>query len=281
MVFVSSSCVKTTNIADSIRILAEAGFRNIELSGGTDHYDGILQDVTELKQQYGLNILCHNYFPPPPLHFTLNLASLHDDIYNASMDFVAEAIRFSAAVGADKYGFHAGYFIDPVPAELGKPISKSQVANREKAGERFCGAFNNLERIDPSVRLYIENNVISHANFQTYSGNPLMLTGYEEYVELQKKIRFRLLLDIAHLKVSCVTMGRDFEQELASLLRVSDYIHLSDNDGRADQNLGLSREQGITSMLGKYDLSGKTITLEVYEDIQKLKDSHQIIQSML
>ena len=65
MIYVSSSCVRADKIKDSVLTLVENGFRNIELSGGTNYYDGFDQDLLELKEKFDINFQCHNYFPPP------------------------------------------------------------------------------------------------------------------------------------------------------------------------------------------------------------------------
>ena len=42
-------------------------------------------DLLELKKQHDLNFLCHNYFPPPPAEFVLNIASLDDQVSEMSV----------------------------------------------------------------------------------------------------------------------------------------------------------------------------------------------------
>lgn len=41
MIYVSSSCIRNNNIAEIICSLSEKGIRNIELSGGTEYYEGM------------------------------------------------------------------------------------------------------------------------------------------------------------------------------------------------------------------------------------------------
>ena len=48
MVYVSSSCIKKSSIVEVIQRLVDNGFRNIELSGGTDYYDGIQMDLINM-----------------------------------------------------------------------------------------------------------------------------------------------------------------------------------------------------------------------------------------
>ena len=94
MIYVSSSCVKHNKIKDSVQDLVNNGFRNIELSGGTEYYDGFIDDLIALKKEYSLNYMCHNYFPPPKEPFILNLASLDDDIYARSLNHFKKTIKF-------------------------------------------------------------------------------------------------------------------------------------------------------------------------------------------
>ena len=71
MIFVSSACLRNKKIKDSVKELADNGFTNIELSGGTEYYDNFEVDLLNLKKDYNLNYQCHNYFPPPKNHFVL------------------------------------------------------------------------------------------------------------------------------------------------------------------------------------------------------------------
>ena len=110
MIFVSSSCVKNKKIKDSVEELAKAGFKNIELSGGTVFYENFENDLLELKEKYSLNYRCHNYFPPPKKSFVLNLASLSDDTFQMSFDHLEKVVALSNRLKADKFAFHAGFF---------------------------------------------------------------------------------------------------------------------------------------------------------------------------
>ena len=65
MIYISTSCVKNNSIKKSIKQIVDFGYTNIELSGGTDYYPEIVDDLVSLKDKYNLNFICHNYFPPP------------------------------------------------------------------------------------------------------------------------------------------------------------------------------------------------------------------------
>ena len=92
MIYISSACIKSDKISESISILAESGFRKIELSGGTKYYKDYEKDLVFLQQKYNLNYLVHNYFPPPEEPFVLNLASTNDHIYHSSIELYKKAI---------------------------------------------------------------------------------------------------------------------------------------------------------------------------------------------
>jgi len=282
MIYVSSSCVNHPKIKDSIKELVNHGFKNIELSGGTKYYDGFIDDLLELKDKYNLNYLCHNYFPPPQKDFVLNLASLNDDIYYTTIEHLTKSIDLSTKLGAKKFGFHAGFFIDINVSEIGRQISKNTIYDKQKALERFCNGYKYLSLQSKNLELYIENNVYSITNYNTYNGNNIfMLTSQKEFNELKNYINFKLLLDIAHLKVSCNSLKNNFELELKTLLSLSDYIHISDNDSLHDLNNTLKADSNIITLLKNENLDNKDFTLEIYDNITSIKKSYDILKELI
>lgn len=282
MIYVSSSCVKHKKIKDSVLDLVRNGFKNIELSGGTEYYEGFDKDLLELQDKHNLNYLCHNYFPPPTEHFVLNLASLNDTIYNNSFEHIKKSIELSQKLGADKFGFHAGFFIDIKVSEIGKKISKEALYNTDEAVHRFCQAIKKLSIIAEDIKLYIENNVFSSTNYKTYQGeNFFMLTNSNDFYKLKDEINFNLLLDVAHLKVSAHTLNLNFEDELSHMIKYSDYIHISDNDGLHDLNRPLTIDSNLVNLLKTSDLKNKDFTLEIYDKMDKIKETHEILQKVI
>ena len=117
-----------------------------------------------------------------------------------TFDHHLEAIELSKKLGANKFGFHAG-FIDPRVRELGKKLSKDSIVNKDEAIDKFCNGFDKLKELAGTLKLYIENNVFSITNYKTFEGiNACMLTNFTEYQQLKKKINFNLLLDVATSK---------------------------------------------------------------------------------
>ncbi len=278
MIYVSSSCVKHAKIRDSVQELAENGFQNIELSGGTEYYENFERDLIELKGEYNLNYRCHNYFPPPKKPFVLNLASLNDETFQMSFDHLKKVVALSNRLGADKFAFHAGFFIDIKLSEIGKKLSRDNLFDEKEAVERFCNAYKIIKKQAKNVSLFIENNVFSKTNADTYDGeNPFMMTNFNEYKSLKEKIDFNLLLDVAHLKVSAKTLRLDWEEEFENMMSVSSYIHVSDNDGFHDLNNQLTKTSSLLSMLKQSDTKNKDFTLEIYDEMNVIKKSYEVL----
>ena len=279
MIFISSSCVKSSTIKDSVLALALEGFKNIELSGGTEYYDGYLQDIFELRKKYSLNYLVHNYFPPPKKHFMLNLASLNDERYKQSIEQCKQAISICKKMDIKKYGVHAGFLIDFLPSEAGKNIELRDVGDLTKSLQRFGDAWMELkETAGENVELYVENNVFSKSNLDTYkTSNPFLLTDYSSWLDFSERIDSELLLDLAHLKVSSKSLGLSFSDQVDKMISLTDYYHISGNDSLHDKNHSILSDQEMIKILEKYQWNNKTITLEIYNDMKGLHKSHELI----
>lgn len=283
MIYVSSSCVKAQTIKEAIEILVSSGFKNIELSGGTQYYPEIERDLLDLKSKFNLNYLCHNYFPPPQKNFVLNLASMDSQIYQESLSHLHKLIQLSSRLGAEQLGFHAGFFLNIKANELGKIITTENIEDPALSTEQFCNAYRILDDYAAQfgVRLYVENNVYALSNAQRYDFKEVfMLTGFEGYQALNSKIDFQPLVDLAHLKVSSKVMKKDFQAEAAQFLQVSDYIHVSDNDGDSDLNWSLQKDSDIYFALQNQKLHDKTITLEIYQPLEKIQESYALLEGL-
>jgi sugar phosphate isomerase/epimerase len=278
MIYISSSCVNNAKIGDSVEELATNGFQNIELSGGTKFYENFENDLLELKDRYKLNYRCHNYFPPPKKPFVLNLASLNDETFQTSFSHLQKVVSLSNRLGANKFAFHAGFFIDIKLNEIGKKLSRDNLFDKKKAIERFCKAYIDIKSQSKNISLFIENNVFSRTNADTYDGeNPFMMTNFNEYKSLKEKIDFNLLLDVAHLKVSAKTLKLNWDEEFEKMMSVSSYIHVSNNDGFHDLNNQLTKSSILTSMLKQSDTQNKDFTLEIYDGMDAIKRSHEAL----
>jgi sugar phosphate isomerase/epimerase len=138
------------------------------------------------------------------------------------------------------YSFHAGFRINPLVSELGRRIRRRELCDRATALHQFGENMLLLaeEARREGVTLLVENNVLSAVNMATFGEDPLLLTHPDEIATFMGEMpaHVRLLLDVAHLKVSARTLGFD---PVAAHAKVEPWIrgyHLSDNDGTADSN---------------------------------------------
>jgi len=280
MIYISTSCVTHKKIKDSVQELAMNGFLNIELSGGTEYYDNFEKDLLELKYKYNLKYRCHNYFPPPEKHFVFNLASLNDKVFETSFNHLLKLSALSEVLESNIVSFHAGFYIDIDINEVGKKLSLDKLFCKEKSIERFCKAYKDIKNQKKNLSFYIENNVYSKINSETYNkANPFMMTNFSEYKSLKKKIDFNLLLDLAHLKVSSKTLNTNWEKEFENMMNETDYIHISENDGLSDLNYGLKKSSKLISILTNFKTHDKDFTLEVYDGMSSIKNSYEILSS--
>jgi sugar phosphate isomerase/epimerase len=280
MIFVSSSCVKGNYIKDSVSTLAKAGFKNIELSGGTEYYTDLEIDLLRLKDKYELNYLLHNYFPPPPQnHFVINLASLDSDIYECSIAQCKTAIELSKILGGKKYAMHAGFLVDIRKEEIGSKITFTDLNDSKKAVQKMKEAWKILkDTADDQVELYLENNVYSKTNKKTFlNNNPFLFSNYEGMLTLKSQMEFQPLLDLAHLKVSTNVLGLNFKDQIEQIIPFTDYLHISGNDGFHDQNLGISDEIIMLEMLKKHGIRDRTITIEIYGNMADLIIANEML----
>ncbi|WP_306591078.1 sugar phosphate isomerase/epimerase [Geothrix sp. 21YS21S-4] len=282
MIFVSTSCVRARKIDEAVIFLAEAGFTNIELSGGTQYYPSWKNDLLKLARLYNLTYRCHNYFPPPERHFVLNMASQDQNLRQRSIAFHLDAIRHAADLGSDTYSYHAGFYVEIQPNEIGKPLDARTAASTELAELLYFQGHERVAREGErlGVRLFIENNVLGRANFITFQVIPFMLLTWEDAERLRAKYSFDLLVDLAHLKVTCGSLGLDFQAQARRFLTEAEYVHISDNDGFEDTNDGLLSESDVLEVLAKTRFLSRHITLEVYRDLPTISHSHRLVEGL-
>jgi len=199
-----------------------------------------------------------------------------------SLNHLKKALKLTRLLDGQKFGLHAGFFVDRPVNEIGQRFGKSEIYDKKKALKRFIDGFQVLKKKFSAIDLYIENNCYSESNGQVYGSEiPFMLLKFDDYKELQNEIDFNLLLDIGHLMVSANTCGFDFNNELQAMFDSSDYIHISNNDTKHDQNLGLTDKSRLFKSLNSCNWKNKTISLEIYEGMEALKNTYSIVSSLL
>lgn len=282
MIYVSSSCIQEKSIEHSIRALVDEGYQNIELSGGTDYQEDALEVLLKLKEELNVNYLLHNYFPTPVSPFVLNLASLDENTSRLSIENIKKSIDWSVKLGAEVFAFHAGFLLNIPLIQIGKKIGKTDLFDEVLAYEKFSKNLYLVQEYNNNrVNLYVENNVLSLPNYESFcSKDPFFFTSSNNLIDMKLPKNFGLLLDVAHLKVSCQTLGLNFNLELNKLYDKTSYIHISDNCGSVDSNDQLEEGSLLYESLSEMWVAGKTITIEVYSGLKNLKKTHETIEKL-
>jgi len=131
------------------------------------------------------------------------------------------------------------------------------------------------------VKILLENNVISEANFKELGTNPFLMTDHFETIEMMNATdnNVGLLVDVAHLKVSSQSEGFCRNEYLESTADFTFAYHFSDNNGKFDSNEPVSVDSWFWPYVRK-DLN--YYTLEVYNnDLKLLKEQVQLARIML
>jgi len=256
---------------EEINDLAIENNFNIEFSSGMPYFENTEKLFLNSKVKFKLP---HNYFPAPKIPFVLNLASSNIEIRQKSIDHCINGIKLAKAVNAPFFSAHAGFCIDPNPSELGQRIKYSTDFDKNKHWQLF---FESLYRILDVANQYeidflIENNVIAPFNLVD-NINPLLCCDSDEINYLFSEIgsdRLFLLLDTAHLKVSCKTLNLDLIATFKAVKTYIKAIHHSDNDGFKDTNDRLTQEYWFLPFLADFKkmvnvLEVKNISVEEIE----------------
>lgn len=278
--FVSTSGTRSNSL-HAASALAENGFKNIELSGGS--YVADLESELEMLMGHTDAIMLHNYFPPPQEPFVFNLASSNPETIALSVSLAKFAIDISAKNSFNFFGIHAGFLMDPQVSELGNKIQATKLANRESALEIFTQNALDLSAYADSqnVKILVENNVLSEENMRSFGENPFLLSSTEEISNFFENNgdEIGFLLDLGHFNVSTNTLDEPREH---SLERINQYVvgyHLHDNSRLTDQHLSLTNNSWFLNYLNPKAIFG---TLEIHsQDIREIQNSIRILEGVL
>ncbi len=279
-IYISTGSIKNKSIQQSIDYLSENGIKNIELSGG-QHDPDIFQKLKSYKNK--INFMLHNYFPPPKVPFTLNLATLNDEIFEQSRNHIVNSIRISSKLEIPYYSFHAGFLIDPNPKELGKKITSQKKNDENIATKVFLERVNEFANLGKKegVKILIENNVINKQNLKTFNGNPFMMTSIKQTENLVKYLpnNVYILLDLAHLKISSRTLDFSASEFLKKFDNKIKAYHISDNSGDLDTNDVVTKNSWFWQYLKK-DKAYYTFELKT-ENTNIIKDQIKMLRKFI
>tara|TARA_B100000287_G_C20653344_1_gene787725 strand:- start:1120 stop:1968 length:849 start_codon:yes stop_codon:yes gene_type:complete len=280
MIYISTGGFYNRNAYETSLEFQQNGIYNIELSGGLFE-SSLIPNLKTLSSK--LNFQIHNYFPPPSNPFVFNLASLNPEISKRSIQHAFNSIEIASEIGQGFYSFHAGFLLDLEVNELGKKVKKRTLNNRTKAVKVFIENITKLATLaeEKGIKLLIENNVISAGNYAEFKKDPFLMTQSEECIQVMNSVpsNVKMLVDLAHLKVSSNSLNFDAVQFLNKCDSWISAYHLSDNDGTRDSNEPFNKDSWFWPYLKK-DLNYYSI--EVYtNNFSILKKQKLLLEQML
>lgn len=278
--FVSTGAFKTRSVQQIVAWALDGGLDRIELGSGADWVPDLLQPIRETSGR-PIHYLVHNYFPPHERPFVLNLAASDPDTLARSQVHCRHAIDLSAELRAPFFSVHAGFAFKARPEHLGRDVTQAPRVTLEQAHETFVRSVRDLCAYADrkGVRLAIENNVI--ASFNLVNGRNLvgLCATADEILQTYKDVgssNLGFLIDVGHLKVTATSLGFDMQTFLD---RVSPHImafHLSDNDGRADQNRPFDGHAWFIPRLAEFP--DAAMVLEAYDlDIDVIRENCRVV----
>jgi hypothetical protein len=125
VVYVSTLALRRHSPAQIIALAKENRWP-LEFSSGMEYAESMEEDYLKAD----LIRMPHNYFPAPAIPFVLNLASTDETIRTRSVQHCLNGLRLASQSAAPFFAAHAGFCIDPDPAQLGRKAT-DHFSNRE------------------------------------------------------------------------------------------------------------------------------------------------------
>ncbi|NFV78547.1 sugar phosphate isomerase/epimerase family protein [Magnetospirillum aberrantis] len=272
-IYVSTGAFRSRDLGEIVELALTNRITHLELSSGAAH-EPRLDACIERLLANGVSLAVHNYFPAPAEPFVLNLGALDPSVRERSKRHVRECIDLCARLHLPYYSLHAAYGLPVRAQDLGNPQAQVALAERDglPARDEVYGVFVDAVREMAAygsardVDLLIENNALSVPYMEARKADPFLLTTAEEserFIADAASPHVGLLVDVAHARVSSAALGRDAEDFLRRTLPLARCVHLSDNDGREDQNLPFREDSWFWPLL-KPHADRLDFVIEVY-----------------
>lgn len=281
-IYVSTGAFKSNKIEEILDIAYDNDIRYLELSSGMIYHERVDEIIQSAKRDF--HFLIHNYFPAPSEPFTLNLAASNGIVRQKSIELCKNAIYRINELGEKFYSVHCGFTFSGTGTELGN--SKQLELPRIPLSEAKDNFVKNLRELCRYAQQYkvdiaIENNVVAQyaaKEKDLYLG--VSTLDLQEIVDMVQCDNLRILLDLAHAKVSDTFLNFGLENMVNDLNDQVIAVHISENNGYFDQNNPLHEQSKLLKLLKL--LKEKTIILEAYNlEPREIKSQIQLIREAL
>ncbi len=238
MIYASTNCLKNPkNVIKVLEIYEKSGIENVELGSVHSHFD------TKLLKKFSFNFLIHNYFPPPKIPFTFNLASQQKSIRNKSISLAKKAINLCCILESPLYTFHPGFTVDP--PDIGKPFPRKNISDRKKSLLTYVESVIEIASYasERGIQIAMEPSVVQKFNLIDGKNELLLFADYTEIKLFFKYLSRKdvgLLLDLGHAAVSAHWLNYDKDDFVKKCKSKVFAIHVSNNNGMQDQHKSLT-----------------------------------------
>lgn len=275
-IYISTLAFLGKEVNEIIEICKENSY-NLEFSSGMPFNE----HMSEIYKKSSIRRQPHNYFPDPKIPFVLNLASENDIIRKDSIHHCKKGLELAKHSNSAFYAAHAGFCLDPNPNELGQRIEIKEKFNKNKHRKLFVESLLDILQTAESLSIdfLIENNVIAPFNYDGAT-NPLLCCEFDDISWLFNKIKhknFGLLLDTAHLKVSCKTLRLNLLNQFKKISPFIRAFHHSDNDGTIDNNLKITNDYWFLNHLKDFSKYVHVLEVESLSNAE-IKSQIQLIK---
>lgn len=286
-IFVSTGAFPNKELSDILKQASEInGLTGIEVSANisySEQLSPILRQTVTLKN---IQLLLHNYFPPPPKPFVLNLSSIDKNILDKSIKLCKKAIDLTAEIGAPFYSVHSGFAVDPDPKDLGSRVTHLPHFCLKKANNIFLESIENLADFAESkgVKLLLENNPMDERNLIDKSNKLFLFCGINDFHKFRNDITHEnvgFLIDVGHLKVSSINLNFNKYEAIDLVADKICAFHLHDNNGSSDLHLPFKQDAWFFDFLKQYNGKAKFIIESYRLSLETIEEQIALLASKL
>jgi sugar phosphate isomerase/epimerase len=235
--YISSQCSPKKRMVQAVDELAALGFTAIELTGGTGWYPELLTELQAAKNRLGVELMVHNYFPPQPKEFVLNLAVKDSVRRMQMMAFIKEAVVLSKGYGNSVYGVHPGFRQDVEVEQEANGFFKAGDPSLTSV-EAFYSMLDELNEVAQAEGILIAiENLAPRSKDDTFS----FLTSESDIERflayIVTKSHLGILVDLGHMGAASTIFEFDRVRMLDRIFAHPNKIfelHVSENDGPRD-----------------------------------------------
>lgn len=239
----------------------------------------------------GFEFTIHNYFPPQPRDFVLNIASSDETILRKSRNLVIQALILGREIESPVYGLHPGYLSDGYAGQNGMFRFRPQKNDYRRCLEKMAESIGQIIKNTAScgVTLILENLFPGKA--ENYS----LGCTFEEIKDILSLVpeEVGLLLDLGHLSVAGQILKFDKYLFLGKYLsefgpRLCE-VHLSENIGDEDKHLPLTEQSWQLEVLREIcSIPSKKVFSRIYclevrtnSNLDSIKQSLDLINPVI